>query len=186
MIRAGIDRAIVYNIVDKALFPTVDKHASLSTKLKKIKINNNNNSEERLISHEMRQGRLFAKPCCWVRRSDSLGRIRHHIHSTRRAVSMLKLVQCFVDVGFGLLSIMKTLVDTSPSSDVRMHTDRNLNVIVWITILAETIVCDHWYIMRWCISNLICRNRNLFQFTQPYIIVEIPQLAKSCVKSPLP
>ena len=30
--RAGIDRAIVDNIVDRALFPTIDKHASLSTK----------------------------------------------------------------------------------------------------------------------------------------------------------
>ena len=46
-IRAGIDKAIV----DKALFTTVDKHASLSTKLKNKY--NNNNSEERLISHEI-------------------------------------------------------------------------------------------------------------------------------------
>ena len=30
--RAGIYRAIVDNIVDKALFQTIDKHASLSAK----------------------------------------------------------------------------------------------------------------------------------------------------------
>ena len=40
-IRAGIDRAIVDNVVDRALFPSVDKHASLSTTLKnKNKIKN--------------------------------------------------------------------------------------------------------------------------------------------------
>ena len=49
--RAGIDMAIVDNIVDKALSATVDKHASLSTHFGfKYK---NNNSEERLIPHEI-------------------------------------------------------------------------------------------------------------------------------------
>ena len=103
VIRAGIDTAIVDKIVDKALFPTIIIKACFT--VDNLKQKGNTKCEERLISHDI----TASVTSIYVRKSYLVSRVRRSeifthwgtnsapIHSTRRAVSMLQLVQCFVD-----------------------------------------------------------------------------------------